>query len=297
MKSILDVGVLTLTVLAMLCVGLELDVYGFRQITRNARALGIALLLQMVLIPSVGLLVAYGLDLPPTLRSGILLVAACPVGDIANFFTLIGRGNLAVSVTYNAISCLISPLSMTIVFAAYSRILKTPFAFAAPGWRLVLPFFLLITVPIAAGAALRFVQPSKIDRISRSLRFVCLVGVFALCAFVIVSRFDQLKADWKLAATASALLALTSMTIGWTLSRALRMDRAYSRALLISFAVRNIGLATAIAITFMNRIEYAVFSTVYFLSEVVLVLTAVLAFRTFGHATGKLQLFGFSSKV
>jgi bile acid:Na+ symporter, BASS family len=297
MKSILDVGILTLTVLAMLSVGLELDVHRFRELSTNARPLATALLIQIILIPTVGLLVAYGLDLSPTLRSGILLVAACPVGDIANFFTLIARGNLAVSVTYNAISCMISPLTMTIVFAGYSRILGTPFAFAAPGWRLVLPFFLLITVPIAAGAGLRFVRPSKIDGISRSVRFVCLVGILALCAFVIVARFDQLKTDWKFAASASALLALASMTIGWTVSRVLRMDQANSVALVISFAVRNVGLATAIAITLMNRIEYAVFSTVYFLSEVVLVLGAVAALRAAGKASGKLQLFGFTTKA
>jgi BASS family bile acid:Na+ symporter len=297
MKSFLDVGVLSLTVFAMLSVGLELEIHRFRQLTKHIVALAMALLVQIILIPTVGLLVSYGLDLSPTLRSGILLVAACPVGDIANFFTLIGRGNLAVSVAYNAISCLISPLSMTIVFAGYSRILGTPFAFAAPGWRLVLPFFFLITVPIVAGVGLRFTRTPKIDRISRSLRFSCLVGVFALCAYVIVSRFSQLKADWKFAASASALLALAAIIIGWTVSRVLRMERADSLALLISFAVRNVGLATAIAITIMSRTEYAVFSTVYFLSEVVFVLGAVVAFRTVRQSSGKLQLFGFTTKV
>ena len=296
MKSLLDAGILTLTVLAMLSVGLELEIHRFRQLTKHILPLAVALLTQIILIPIVGLAVSYGLDLSPTLRSGILLVAACPVGDIANFFALIGRGNLAVSVAYNAISCLISPLSMTIVFAGYGRILGTPFAFAAPGWRLVLPFFFLITVPIIAGVGLRLVRAPKIDRISRSLRFVCLAGVFTLCAVVIVSRFDQLKTDWRFAASASALLALAAMTIGWTVSRVLRMEQANRLALLISFAVRNVGLATAIAIAIMNRIEYAVFSTVYFLTEVVLVLGAVAAFRAVGPSSGKLQLFGFTTK-
>jgi len=36
----------------------------------------------------------------------------------------------------------------------------------------------------------------------------------------------------------------------------------------IGFAVRNVGLASAIAITLLNRIEYAVFAVVYFLTEV-----------------------------
>jgi BASS family bile acid:Na+ symporter len=297
-KSVLDVGVLSLTVLAMLSVGLELEFRGFKQLANYKVTIPVLLLLQIMLLPAVGLLVAYGLDLSLPLRSGILLVAACPVGDMANFFTLIGKGNLALSVTANAISCLISPLTMTIIFAGYGRVLGTPFAFAAPGWRLVVPFFLLITIPIIGGASLRFARVRNVRRISKGLRFVCLVGVFALCAYVIVSRFHQLKSDWKLAATASGVLALTAMMIGWTVSRVLRMERADGLAFLISFAVRNVALATAIAITIMNRIEYAVFSTVYFLSEVVLVLGAVVAFRLWkvqGHAA-ELELGGTESR-
>jgi len=292
MKSVLDVGVVSLTVLAMLSVGLELEIGLFRGFTKHILPTAMGLFMQIILVPAIGILVSYGLDLSPALRSGILLVAACPVGDIANFFTLIGRGNLAISVTFNAISCLISPLSMTIVFLGYSRILETPFAIKAPGWRLVLPFFFLITIPIIVGLGLRVARIPKIDRISRSLRLVCLIAVFALCAYVIVSRFDQLKIDWKLAASASALLVLAAMTIGWTLSRMLKMQQPDSVALLISFGVRNVGLATAIAITIMNRIEYAVVSTVYFLSEVALVLgtVAVIRLRKARRHTGKLEV-------
>jgi bile acid:Na+ symporter, BASS family len=279
MKSILDVGVISLTVLAMLLVGLELEFRRFQQLAKHVGALAVVLLMQIVLLPAVGLLVSYELDLSPTLRSGILLVAACPVGDMANFFTLIGRGNLAVSVSINAISCLISPLSMMVIFIGYGRILGTPFVFAAPGWGLVLRFLLLITIPMVAGVGVRFAWAHKMDRISRSLRLVCLLGVCALCVYVMVSRFDELKANWKLTMGASALLAVTAMMIGWMASSALTMERANKIALLISFAVRNVGLAATIAITMMNRIEYAVFSTVYFLSEVVLVLGAVVALR------------------
>jgi hypothetical protein len=49
--------------------------------------------------------------------------------------------------------------------------------------------------------------------------------------------------------------------------------------LALSFAVRNVAFAAMIAITMMNRMEYAVFSTVYFLLEVALVFVAVAMFR------------------
>jgi bile acid:Na+ symporter, BASS family len=157
MKTVLDAGVLGLILLAMLSVGLELDIRHFRELARRSFALTVMLLMQMVLLPAVGLVISSMPDLSPLSRSGILLIAACPVGDMANFFTLMGRGNLAISVTMTATSCLISPLSMAII-AAYGRILGTSFAFAAPGWALVLRFFFLISVPIIAGMGVRFAR-------------------------------------------------------------------------------------------------------------------------------------------
>jgi BASS family bile acid:Na+ symporter len=99
--------------------------------------------------------VSSSFGLPENLRFGILLIAACPVGDMANFFTLLGKGNLAMSVTMNAISCLLSPLSMVFAFALYGKALGSPFVFSVPSWSLVLRLFLLITVPILTGMGLR----------------------------------------------------------------------------------------------------------------------------------------------
>ncbi len=47
----------------------------------------------------------------------------------------------------------------------------------------------------------------------------------------------------------------------------------------VLFAVRNVALASAVAITLLNRIEYAVFAVVYFLTEVPLLLGVVAVFR------------------
>jgi ACR3 family arsenite efflux pump ArsB len=47
----------------------------------------------------------------------------------------------------------------------------------------------------------------------------------------------------------------------------------------IGFTVRNVALAMAIAVTFLNRIEYAVFVVVFFLTEVPLLLGVVAIYR------------------
>ena len=77
-----------------------------------------------VLLPLLGIAVAQALDLPQHLSAGIVLVAACPVGDIANFYTLVARGNAALSLVLNTLSCLFCAATMSVVFAAYDRLFR-----------------------------------------------------------------------------------------------------------------------------------------------------------------------------
>jgi hypothetical protein len=45
------------------------------------------------------------------------------------------------------------------------------------------------------------------------------------------------------------------------------------------FVVRNVGITTAIAVTALGRVEFAVFATAYFLAQVPILLAAVVVFR------------------
>jgi hypothetical protein len=46
------------------------------------------------------------------------------------------------------------------------------------------------------------------------------------------------------------------------------------------FVVRNVGIATAIAVTVLGRVEFAVFATAYFLAQVPILVMSVLVFRS-----------------
>jgi ACR3 family arsenite efflux pump ArsB len=59
----------------------------------------------------------------------------------------------------------------------------------------------------------------------------------------------------------------------------LRLSSKHSATVSMTFAVRNVALAAAIAITLLNRIEYGVFATVYLLTEVPLLLVLAGIYR------------------
>lgn len=68
---------------------------------------------------------------------------------------------------------------------------------------------------------------------------------------------------------------ISALVVGLAFARVLRLGASDSFTTGVLFAVRNVGLATAIAITLLGRLEYAVFAAVYFVTEVPLLFGAV----------------------
>ena len=291
MKTLLDIAIVILTVSMMFSVGLELEARHFRDLAHHKTAFLGALIGQMIVLPAIGIFVVRTIPLPESLQMGILLLAACPVGDVANFYTLLARGDPALSVAVNSASSLLSCLSMPVVFGIYSRATGTVFPFSVPFLTLVGRLIVLVGIPIVGGMGLRALRSGMADKISQKLRIACVVGVLVICTMVIGGRYEQLMLDWKAVFFASLFLIVVAMAVGYAIGQAFRLRRSEVITLAILLPVRNVGLAVTIAVTLMDRLEYVVLATVYFLTEAVVLLGCVVLFRyLWGVAPGPLPL-------
>jgi len=91
--------------LMMLGVALELKLEDFRRIFAAPKAPMIGLAAQFILLPAFTFLLTLILQPPPSIALGMILVAACPGGNLSNIITYLARGNCAVSVsmTYDTV--------------------------------------------------------------------------------------------------------------------------------------------------------------------------------------------------
>ena len=149
----------------------------------------------------------------------------------------------------------------------------------SPSFPLVGRLILLVAVPLVLGMGFGVLQAGPASKVSRSLRMLCVGGVLVLCMFVIANRHAQLRADWKAIWLSSLSLMAVAMAVVWAIGQVMGLKRSDSITFTILFPVRNIALATAIAVSLMGRWEYAAFATAYFLSEAFLLLGAVVFFR------------------
>ena len=279
MKMILDISVLCLNVLTMITVGMDLEGRHFGIVAQRKGRLILGLAAPAVVLPALALGLTRLMHLPPYLSGGILLLAACPVGDIANFYALLARANVALSVTVNTLTCVLSVVTMTIIFEAYHKLLPGEFMFAAPALSIALRLTLMILVPVLIGMGLRRFKPGFVTTYAKTLRNVCIVGLACLLVYVVLNQRTQIAADWQQTATAGGAFMVLAMAFGLIFGWALRLPAHDIVTIGILFAVRNVSLAMVISITLLNRVEYAAFASVYFLTEVPLLLGVVAAFR------------------
>ena len=95
-----------------------------------------------------------------------------------------------------------------------------------------------------------------------------------------ITHHTQLAAEWQQTAVAVALFMALALLAGLAVGRLLRLPNGDVITVGIGFAVRNVALAMAIAITLLNRVEYAAFGVVYFLAEVPLLLGMAAGYLT-----------------
>jgi ACR3 family arsenite efflux pump ArsB len=106
-----------------------------------------------------------------------------------------------------------------------------------------------------------------------------LAGLAALIAYIVLEEGGRVAGEVLETAVAAGVFLGVAMVAGYTIGVLSGGDAKGSFTLLIEFAVRNVAIATAIAVTVLGRVEFAIFATAYFLIEVPLLFIAVLLFR------------------
>ena len=279
MKAVLDVGVFLVTVLMMVTVGMKLPVQHFREVPRLRWFILFLLIVPVLILPTVAYVCIRLLGLPPYLSAGILLMAACPVGDIANFYILLGRGNAPVTFIVNTLTCLFSAATMWLIFQGYHLLPSTSFDFAVPPGALVYRITLMAALPVLSGMLLRRFLPAFVEKSAHIFQHASFAGIAVLLAYILVVRRGQLEQQWRETSIAASIFIVLAMGCGLGLGSLFRLKGPDLFTATVIFAVRNVGLAMAVSISLLNRVEYAVFATVYFITEIPVLLIAIAIYR------------------
>jgi len=278
-KQIIDLAIPIITFLLLTAVGLGLKVDDFARVRRTPRLLAIGLLAPLLVLPLLAFALIGWFRPDPATEAGLLLIAVCPIGGISNTYSFLARASVALSVTLTAASCLLAVATIPFLTRVFEYLLRRPLRFDAPASVLVLQLLLMLALPVGLGMAARRRWPDAADRRGPAITRIAFTALALLIVFVVAARFDQFLAGLQRAVPMSAAFVVIAFAVGWLFASAARATRADRFALAAEFATRNVAVATAIAVTMLGRVEFAVFATTYFLTELPLMLAAVAVHR------------------
>ncbi|MGV9612797.1 bile acid:sodium symporter family protein [Nocardia xishanensis] len=246
----------------MFGLGLTLTVGDFRRIGREPRAIVVALILQLFVLPAVAFGLVKSFDLSPLLAVGVMLLAASPGGTTANLFSHIFRGDVALNITLTAINSLLAVLTIPII---------TNFAIAyfdAEGevglqFGKVVQVIAIVLVPVAIGMIVHRYSPAFAERADRPVRIFSIVVLMVVSIGSLLSERQNLADYARQVGLVTGIFCLSSLALGYAGARLLKLGQPQAIATSMEVGIHNTTVALTIALSVLGSAEVAIPSAVY----------------------------------
>lgn len=243
-------------VLALVMVGVALDLRpaDFAAVVRAPRAVIVGLLGQVVVLPALTFALVVVLRPPPSVALGMMLVAACPGGNMSNFITHLARGSTELSVTMTAfgtmLAVLTTPLNLTLWSGMYADTATLVRAVALDPGELVATVVAVLGAPLGLGMLIAARLPKQAARLRGPFK-VLSIACLALFIGLALRRNAGVFADhWQLLLWIVALHNGLALLAGWLVGRTAGLSGRDRRAITIEVGIQNAGLALVLAFNF-----------------------------------------------
>ncbi|MGN2364581.1 bile acid:sodium symporter family protein [Streptomyces luridiscabiei] len=261
-SALITTGLPIALAIIMFGLGLSLTTDDFRRVTRSPKAVVVALVLQVLVLP----LVAFGLvkifDLDPLLAVGVMLLAASPGGTTANLFSHLFRGDVALNITLTAINSVLAAITIPII----TNLAIDHFdAEGDLGLQLgkVVQVIAIVLIPVAVGMAVRRRSADFAARADRPVRIFSIVVLVIVSVGALLGERENLADYMQQVGLVTGIFCLASLTLGYAGARLLRLDKRQAIASSMEVGIHNTTVALTIALSVLDSTEVAIPSAVY----------------------------------
>lgn len=252
--------------LVMFGLGLSLTTQDFMRLLKHPKAVAVALVLQIIVLPLVcyGLIVAF--SVPPLFAVGLLLLAASPGGISANLFSHLFGGNVAMNISLTAINTVLSIVTLPLIanwaintFAKTGQVVPLQFG-------KVVEVIVIVLVPVFVGMWVRRLKPGFAENAEKPMKVFAAVVLAVVAIGALAKEWQALSTTFATVGPAVVAFNLISLLAGFYLSRMAGLDKAMATAISYEIGIHNSTLAIFIALAVLNNFQLALPAAIYSVS-------------------------------
>ena len=261
-STLITVGLPIALAIIMFGLGLSLTPDDFRRVARTPRAVAVALVLQVLVLPMVAFGLVKAFDVDPLLAVGVMLLAASPGGTTANLFSHLFRGDVALNITLTAINSVLAAISIPVI----TNLAIAHFdAEGELGLQLgkVVQVIAIVLIPVFIGMVVRARSAAFAARADRPVRVFSIVVLVLVSVGALLGERENVVGYVEQVGLVAALFCLASLSLGYGGARLMRLDERQAIASAMEVGIHNTTVALTIALSVLDSAEVAVPSAVY----------------------------------
>ena len=244
-------------VLAFVMFGVALGIQPkiFVDVFRKPKSVLLGMCCQLILLPAFTCLLAIilGKSISPMMGLGMILVAACPGGNISNFMSSLGKANIELSVSLTAISTALAIFMTPFNFWFWGNIYLNTANVAAevptlviPLWDVFKTIFILLGIPLTLGILTSHFLPKVANALKKPLQWVSILFFIAMVILSFSSNMDAFLRCIKYIFLVVLIHNLLALSIGFGVGTAFKVPFRDRRTLTIETGIQNSGLGLAL---------------------------------------------------
>ncbi|MBR4644974.1 MAG: bile acid:sodium symporter family protein [Bacteroidaceae bacterium] len=268
--------VLPILTLLMFCLGLTLEAKDFLLVVKRGKAVAGGLAGQLIM-PLLAWVVAMAMHLDPIFTIGLVLIACCPGGSSSNIFSMLAKGDVALSVSLTALSSIITLFTLPMIMQLVTSAVGQQVGIQLPIKNLLMQNLVTMLVPIVIGIIIRYYKPELAARIAKVLSKLAFPALMLLAGIFFVQHKETIAANFSVLGMAVTVLLLVAVAFATLLCYLFGLHTKERRTIIIEVGMQNAAQAIAIASSpfVFNDGRFAIPAILYALMMNVVLLTYV----------------------
>ena len=227
--------------------GLNLRLNDFKLFRDRPLPVLAGLIGQIIILPALAWLIGWALHLEPIFLIGFVLIACCPGGSSSNVFSMLARGDVALSVSLTACSSIITLFTVPLIMEWVTACAGSQVDVHLPVGKLFMQNIVLMFVPIVVGIAVRKKWARAAEKIHKVLSKIAFPALIFLATVFFIQNREAIIDSFGQLGLSITVLILLAMASGVGLSWLMRLTGKERRTIVIEIGMQNAAQAIAIA--------------------------------------------------
>lgn len=244
--------VLPILTILMFDLGLTLKPQDFKLIGQRPKPVLIGLIGQIILLPLIAwgiieVLSTFNFHLSPLFIIGIMLVACSPGGSSSNVFSMLAKGDVALSVTLTACSSIITLFTLPLIMTWVTDSVGETTDIHLPIGNLLIQNIVLMVVPISIGFVVNIFREQTAQKIHNVLKRIAMPALVLLVTVFFFQHKQTIVNEFASLGLTMTALILATTGCGALLAWLLKLTTKERRTLVIEIGMQNAAQAITIA--------------------------------------------------